>query len=122
MGPDLLVALRDLRTSATELTERLQSDKTWAEGEHRAFLDCSTEVLTLREMTSRELKERQDTSRKQVAELGDLVKRLGELKPSVKALRERAKEQLAASGQEDEGPDLARIAKRAVAFRTLPAS
>jgi len=120
--PDLLVALRDLRASTTELTERLQSDRTWAEGEHRAFLDCSTEVMTLREMTSRELKERQETSKQQVSEFRALVKSLGELKPSVKVLRERAKEQLASCGQEDEEPDLQRIAKRAMTFRALPAS
>merc|ERR1719183_2115898 len=78
--------------------------------------------MTLREMTSRELKERQDTSKQQVSELRDLVKRLGELKPSIKVLRERAKEQQAAAGQEDEEPDLQRMAKKAMTFRALPAS
>lgn len=115
-------ALDELKNVASSLTERLQSDKAWAEGEHRALLDCSTEVLTLREMTSRELKERQDASKQQVAELNKLTKLIGDVKPSIKVLRERAKEQLVAAGKEDEEPDLQRIVKKAMDFQALPTS
>lgn len=120
--PALLASLGELRSLASELTDRLQGDRKWAEGEHRAFMDCSTEVMTLRTMTSRECKERQDTSKQQVSELKELAKRVGELKPSVKVLRDRAKQKLLAAGQEDDEPDLARAAERALEFRALPPS
>merc|ERR1712185_138596 len=55
-------------------------------------------------------------------ELKDLAKRLVDMKPSLKTLRDRAKQQLVASGQEDEEPDLQRIARKCIEFRALPAS
>jgi len=120
--PALLPLLGKLKTSASELTDRLQADRKWVDGEHQAFLDCSTEVLTLREMTAREFKERQDTSKQQTTDLDDLAKRVGELKPSVKVLRDRAKQKLLDRGQEDDEPDLALAARKALQFRALPAS
>merc|ERR1712178_489428 len=102
--------------------ERLEGDRAWAEGEHRSFLDCSTEVMTLREMTSREFKERQDATKQQVSELRGLVKSFNELKPSVKVLRDRAKKQAAAQGHDDEEPDLHVMTRTAKEFHALPVS
>jgi len=73
-------------------------------------------------MTSRELKERQDTSKQQIGELKELTKRLNDLKPSVKVLRDRAKKQALANGKEDDEPDLQSFASGALQFRALPAS
>lgn len=112
-------AMDDLKIAVSELKERLQSDREWAETGHRKFMDCSTEVLTLREMTSREFKERQDMSRQQVSEVKDLAKRLDDVKPTLKVLKERVKLK---AGLHEEEPDLPRAAEQAMRFKALPAS
>mmetsp|Transcript_160395 Transcript_160395/g.307838 ORF Transcript_160395/g.307838 Transcript_160395/m.307838 type:complete len:509 (+) Transcript_160395:17-1543(+) len=111
-------AMDDLKAAVSDLKERMQSDRSWAETGHQKFLDCATEVLTLREMTSREFKERQDMSRQQVAEVKDLAKRLEDVKPSLKVLKERVK--IKASAEEE--PDLPRMAEQSMRFKALPAS
>merc|ERR1712107_73330 len=82
------------------------------------MLDCSTEVLTLRQMTSREFNDRQDASKKQISELKELARHLADLKPAMKATRDRLKQVIAHEDQDT--LDLAKIVEEAAGIHSLP--
>jgi len=126
MGTDLETALEGLpneegagealRAVVGELRGQLQASRSWSEAEHQRCMDLSTELATLRELSARELRERQDTSRAQAAEVQELVGRVGELKAAAKTFRDRAKKR--AGTEVDE--DLQLLADGVADFHALP--
>lgn len=109
---------QQLRAALLQIQEHSQAGRTWAEGEHQRFMDFSTEVATLREMTSRELKERQDSTQRQSGEILELTKRLDGLHGALKSLRDFVRRQ---AGAQDEQPDMKQLASSIAEFRALPA-
>merc|ERR1712039_18097 len=68
--------------------ENLRSGRKLCETEHQRYMDFSTEVATLKEMSARELRERQDATRQHIGELQNATKRFGDLKTAVKSMRD----------------------------------
>lgn len=115
------VALPHLEASVAEVRDLMQASRTWSEAEHQKLVDFATEVVTLREMSARELRERQDTSKQQMADVQDIVKRMGELKATAKTLRDHVRrmgdpdDQHAAAER-----DMQRLADAVADFHALP--
>lgn len=120
-GPeDDAAALDQLREAVAELAGKLRSGWTWAEAEHQKYMDFSTEVATLREMAARELRERQDASKQQVADIRGLTQRLSDLKVTAKILRDHVRRLSGVAAQQEAEPDLQRLAESVLEFRALP--
>merc|ERR1712039_701473 len=103
--------------------ELQQSGRAWSESQHQRYLDLSTELLTLQEMSAREHRERHDASKQHVAEMRDLAKRIGDLKAATKTLRDHVRLKTAGAPHGDrEEPDVQRLAESAADFRALPFS
>ncbi|CAE8712782.1 unnamed protein product [Polarella glacialis] len=112
---------RELRVQASvqQVQESIQAGKTWVEKEQQRQTDFHTEVLTLQEMTSRELRERQDASQQQCTELRDLAKSIADLRTATKAVGDYVRFQ-SAGEQENMEPDLQQMAERVADFHALP--
>lgn len=113
--------LTALDVSLGELREKLLSDKAWGEATHQKFMDLSTEVATLREMSFREARERQDSSKQNLGEVRELTKRLGDLKSSVKALRDGIRQRVPDSRPEVE-VDSQQLVESIAEFKSLSPS
>merc|ERR1712066_929013 len=98
---ELSSELARLRSVVNETGGDLQKGRKWNESEHQRYIDFSTEVATLKEMSARELKERQDATRQHVSELEDAAKRFGELKSSLKTFRDHVRRRGASTDEGD---------------------
>lgn len=117
--------LRSLGGQVGEMKDRMSEDRSWVEASHQKYMDVATEVVTLREMCSQEMKERRDGARAHTSDIRDLKTRFGELKGLTKSLRDGLRTLLgpASGGNEsdcDAGPD--RVLEQAREFKALPAS
>eukprot|EP00439_Symbiodinium_sp_Y106_P053833 s2107_g7.t1 len=101
-----------------QATERTQAGKAWAENEQQRYVEFSTEVLTLQEMSVREFREQEDAASKQSKELRELAKRFGDLLRSAKRLDGFVREH--SSGREIADPDVQHIAQQVADFHSLP--
>ncbi|CAJ1416266.1 unnamed protein product [Effrenium voratum] len=95
-----------------QVTEKVTAGRAWAEKEQQRFVEVSTELLTLQQMTVRELKDQQDSTSKHCGELRDLARRCGELAKSSRQL-----EALMSTSQD---MDLPRLAQHVADFHQLP--
>lgn len=108
--------LRSLSSSASALEaaqEKLLAGRTWAEKEQQRFVDVSTEVLTLQQMTLRESKEQEETAEKQCTELHTLSSRLQDQLKQLRQLEVKG-------GHQGDDEDVARLAHHVAAFQRLP--
>mmetsp|Transcript_113912 Transcript_113912/g.221174 ORF Transcript_113912/g.221174 Transcript_113912/m.221174 type:complete len:537 (-) Transcript_113912:60-1670(-) len=113
--------LRHLEAPLTTIRQNLEACREWSEGEHQSYLDLSTEVLTLREMTTRELRDKREQAAQQASDAQHLTCRIGELKAAARTLREHVKKANAeATGHEPEH-DMQGLAHNVADFHELPA-
>lgn len=110
-----------LNVLAGQLQEQFQAGQTWAEALHQEYVEFSTEVLTLREMSTREFRERREVTEKQVADVRELTQRLGDLKSLAKALRDHVRRKSGGTVDRDqEESDVQACVDSAAEFRRLP--
>merc|ERR1712217_378398 len=113
ISDDLSAELGRTRECAQGIKEHLRIGRTWNESQHQQYMDFSTEVLTLKEMASREFRERQDATKKLVTELEDSARSVGELKAAAKTLREHVRKKGGARGEDDDAePDKQQLVDR----------
>ncbi|CAE7771186.1 MFSD6 [Symbiodinium sp. KB8] len=106
------------QVAVQQATERTQAGKAWAENEQQRYVEFSTEVLTLQEMSVREFREQEDTASKQSKELRELAKRFGDLLRLAKRLDGFVREH--SSGREIADPDVQHMAQQVADFHSLP--
>lgn len=110
--PEELASLSSSASALEAAQEKLLAGRTWAEKEQQRYVDVSTEVLTLQQMTLRESKEQEETAEKQCTELRSLSSRLQD---QLKQLRH-----LDLKGHQGDDEDVARLAHHVAAFQRLP--
>lgn len=74
--------------ASSEILKLLDDSKSWAELQHRKYMDFATELATLREMAGRDLRSRKDVSKRRLSEMLATVKTLGELRLAGRHLRD----------------------------------
>ncbi|CAE6939652.1 mfsd6b, partial [Symbiodinium natans] len=100
-----------------QATERMQAGKAWAQNEQQRYVEFSTEVLTLQEMSAKEFREQEESASKQSKELRELAKRFSDLLRSAKHLDGYIREQ--SSGRETAVADLQYLAQQVADFHSL---
>jgi len=108
---EINAVMKELKSFTVDLKGHTEADSSWFQTEHRKFAELSTEVATLREMTSREFKERQEVSKGWTSEVQEVQKRLADLKSLAKSIRDLAR-------KKQETPT---VTVSASEFRLLPA-
>mmetsp|Transcript_9937 Transcript_9937/g.22591 ORF Transcript_9937/g.22591 Transcript_9937/m.22591 type:complete len:501 (+) Transcript_9937:61-1563(+) len=111
--------INKMQTSIGKLKDHMQADKVWSEGGQQKYVDFSTEVLTLRDMSVREWKDQHSTAKRHVTELQELTQKLADFKGLAKAVRERVRA-LQHTADTTEGLDEQRFANCAANFQSLP--
>ncbi|CAE7609097.1 mfsd6b [Symbiodinium pilosum] len=106
----------DAQAALQVATDRMQAGRAWAENEQQRYVEFSTEVLTLQEMSAREFREQEDVGLKQSKELRELAKRFGDLLRLARLLDGYVRERSA--GREQDA-DVQQLAQQVADFRGL---
>jgi len=113
--------LSHLEAPLATIKQNLEVCREWSEGEHHIYLEFSTEVMTLREMTTRELRDKREQSAQQASDVQHVIGRVGELKAAARTLREHVKKAKAEAAGHEPEHDLQGLAHNVADFHELPA-